>query len=54
MSLDVSAADPGPARDFHWRAVLDVFEAFLATENPQVRQERLVMNSQIWWNEKAK
>ena len=36
MAIEVGAPDPPPARDFHWRAVLDVFEAFLATENPQV------------------
>ena len=28
--------DPNATREFHWRAVLDVFEAFLATENPQI------------------
>ncbi len=28
--------EEGAAGAVHWRAVLDVFEAFLATENPQV------------------
>ena len=36
FGFDNEESEVGLAREFHWRAVLDVFEAFLATEDPQV------------------
>ncbi len=36
-TLAVDGSGRGPTEQVHWRAVLDVFEAFLGTENPQVQ-----------------